>query len=488
VETGEGLDELKDRLAQAAEQIAHSDRMRRVDSPFRMPIDRTFTIAGHGTVVTGSVASGRLKIGDELRIEPGGIEVRVRGIQNHDRTAEQVHRGQRAAINLAGVHHDKIVRGHELTSKGYLLPSRLITAQLSLLQSTPRPLKNRARVRIHVGTAEILSSVRLLDRQKIEPGTTAPVQLFLGSEAVTSWSQPFVVRSESPVYTIGGGRVLDPCAEKIRKPNDQVLKMINNLTSTDADKRASASLYFAGLRNWQPKDLVRTAGIDDFEGANEKLSEQGELLKIALSPTRQIRVHQLVLEQLCDRIAAALLKLHEKSPLRSTLDLSQLIHGFAYIGDDTLVRAALDRMHKQQRIKLSTRGISLIGQGPKLSRNEESLLSQLVDQFRQAGLKPPTPKECQQKATKNRDSVTQLIELAAANGDLVKVSDDFYLHSDVENEIRQTIQKELTGSEGRTLSEIREFLNTSRKYAVPLCEYYDKIGFTLRKGDLRVLP
>lgn len=175
--TGAGLPELKSALVAAA-RVAAARRAAEASGPFRMAIDRVFTIAGHGTVVTGSVTSGACQIGDALLIEPGGQAVRVRGLQNHDRTVEAVQRGQRAAINLVGIHHDEVRRGHELTAPGFLVPAKILTAKLTLAASAEHPLKSRARVRIHLGTAEALASTQLLDRERLEPGETAYVQLF----------------------------------------------------------------------------------------------------------------------------------------------------------------------------------------------------------------------------------------------------------------------------------------------------------------------
>jgi selenocysteine-specific elongation factor len=484
---GQGLDALREKLAEAAERVAASDRMRRIGAPFRMAIDRTFTVAGHGTVVTGSISSGQVSVGDTLRIEPGGIEVRVRGLHNHDRTVDAVHRGQRAAINLAGVHHEQIQRGQELTSPGHLVPSRLLTVQLSLLQSDPRALKNRARIRVHLGTAELLASVRLLGRDRLEPGESAPAQLFLSEPAVSTWSQPFVARSESPVVTIGGGQVLDPNAEKIRKPDEEVLTRASDLRSPDPTTRASAALYFAGLRDWKPDELARTAGIENVDEAYRALLERRDLREITISPTRKIRLHRRVIDRLCDRIEAALKKMHELNPLRSMLDRSQLVSGFRYLGDETLIDAVLESMHAAGRINLSGKRVSLVGYGPKLSQNEQKLLLQLIERFRQAGLQPPSVKECRQQATKNQESVPQLIALAAAEGELVEIAPDFYLHAETERAARETLTAKLAAGQGLTMSEIRETLNTSRKFAVPLCEYFDRVGFTRREGDLRVL-
>jgi selenocysteine-specific elongation factor len=485
--TGEGLDTLRRELTQAAGVAATASRAARIDGPFRMPVDRAFTIAGHGTVVTGSVTNGRARIGDELVIEPDTVKVRIRGLQNHDRQVDEVHRGQRAAINLAGIHHEVLRRGHELCSAGHLLPHRLWTARLSLLPAASRSLKNRARVRVHVGTAELLSMVRLLGQDRLEPGESGVGQLFLSEPAVAVWRQPLVLRSESPVVTIGGGTVLDPCAQRIRQPDPATLAGIEKLESQEPTERAAAALFLAGLQDWKPADLPRTAGVKDIEAAYANLLQRGELLEIATSPTRTFRVHRDVFRQLCDRIEVALRKLHEKSPLLMEVDRSLLMARFRYLGEDAVLSAALNEMASQGRLRVGKKGVALKGHGPKLSQNEKKLMLQLIDSIREAGLQAPSAQQLQKDASRNQGSVPQLLALAAANGDLVEIATGYYVHADVEHETRRVLKERLSEVPGLTISEIREILNTTRKYAVPLCEYFDRIGFTRRQGDQRVL-
>jgi selenocysteine-specific elongation factor len=450
-----------------------------------MPIDRTFSIAGHGTVVTGSVASGRARVGDELVIEPGGIPARIRGLQSHDHAVQDVHRGQRAAINLAGVHHDLIRRGHELAATGHLRPSKIVTAQLLLLEGAPA-LKSRTRVRVHVGTAEILSTVALLDRPQLLPGESAPVQFFLSEPAVTTWNQPLVVRSESPVATIGGGRILDPGAERLRKPGPVDLAQLARLRSSDPWERAGAALFFAGLRDWQPADLPRLAGVEQIAEARQMLLDRGELKEIAVSPTRTVRLHAGVIDRLIERVAAALATLHERNPLRTSFPRSQVAAGFQYVGEPAVLNAVLEAMRGAGRIRLTEAGLALAGHGPNLSRNEQALLAQLAQWFKDAGIESPTVKECQQKASKNQASVPQLVDLLASDGELVRIAPDYLLHASVEQAAREKVAAAMA-ERALTLSEIRELLSTSRKYAVPLCEYWDQAGFTQRQGDLRTL-
>ena len=485
--SGEGLEALKDALCEAAARAAADRGDLRHEAPFRMAIDRTFTIAGHGTVVTGSVSSGTTHVGEQLVIEPGHVEVRVRGIQNHDRSAESVHSGQRAAINLVGVRHDQVTRGQELAVDGFLTPSQLVTVQLEVLNTATRPLKNRTRLRLHVGTAETMATVSLLAAKELPPGANEPAQLFLAEPIVVSWNQAFVIRSESPVETIGGGRVLVPAADKIRRAGSAALASLDDLYHGQPPRRAAAAVYFAGTRPWTMSDLSRLAGIDAPEAVCEQLIVDGVLLQLDISAQRKPIWHRQVVEEMCERIEMALAKMHDREPLRSTVDRAKLTSQLRYCMDTATLDHVLGRMEKQGRIRLTPKGVGLAGRGPKLSQSESKLLAELVGRFRDAGFQPPTVKECQADAVKNKSSVPSLISLAATEGDLIQVSKDFYLHRDVEQQLRTTLREAISQQGGLTLSQIRELLATTRKYAVPICEYLDSIGFTRRDGDLRLL-
>jgi selenocysteine-specific elongation factor len=485
--TGEGLDTLRRELLAAAQKVAASARQRQISGPFRLAIDRTFTMAGHGTVVTGSVASGRARPGDELMIEPGSIVARIRGVQQHDRTVEEIHRGQRAAINLAGVHHETIARGHELASPGYLIPSRRISVRLTALADLPRPLKSRSRARLHVGTAEIMASVVLLDADELKPGQAALAQLMLGASVVATWNQPFVLRSESPVMTIGGGRVLDPHAERLRRDDQSRLDALKELESNDPVVRAAAALYLFGLRPWKPTDLVRMAGIDDPESVISELRTRGEIVEVRASTTRTVWLARRTVADLAGRIESTLAKLHQQFPLNTMIDRSRLVNRFAYLDNPPLVDAVIERLVREKKMRVSDRGIALAGHGVQLSASEQKLVDEIVERFRTAGFQPPTVPELQKSVVKNQAAVPKLVELAAAEGHLVAVSGEFYLHRDVEARLREMLEAELSNGKGLTMSEIRERLETTRKYAVPICEYLDRIGFTRRDGDLRFL-
>lgn len=485
--SGSGLEELKTRLREAAAQAARARGSARDEAPFRMAIDRAFTIAGHGTVVTGSVATGRASVGDQLMIEPGHIEVRVRGVQNHDRKSDSVQSGQRAAINLAGVRHDEVKRGHELATVGFLNPSQLLTAHIEVLPSAPRPLKNRARIRLHLGTMETMAHVSLLNQKEIAPGGNGPAQLFLAQAVVSSWNQAFVLRSESPVMTIGGGRILVPSAEKLKHAGETAMQCLADLHQGSGEERAAAAIYFAGSQPWAMADLARLSGIDEPAAMCEQLIEAGKLVVLSISAQRKAIWHVQTLEEMFARVERALSKMHDREPLRSTVDRSRLTHQLSYCMDAATMDHVLQRMASAKRLRLTEKSVGLAGRGPQLSKAETALLASLVRDFKAAGCQPPTIKECEAAAQKNKASVASLISLAATEGDLVQVSSDFFLHHEVEEEMRETLAREMTASGGLTLSEIRELLSTTRKYAVPICEYLDRIGFSVREGDVRTL-
>ena len=482
-----GLDTLRDAISAAAQEAASLERVQHTQSPFRMAIDRCFTLRGHGTVVTGSAGSGTVTVGDELELQPSGTSVRVRRLHNHDREADTAHRGQRVAINLAGVHHDEIDRGQELAARDYLRAGNLLTVWVLYLDSTRRPLKHRSRIRLHLGTAEILASLVLLEEDSLAPGGSCFAQLFLHQTVATTWNQPFVLRSESPTLTIGGGQVLVPTASRLRSFSADDHLMLTSLRSNQALKRASAASYFSGLRSVEPQDLARLAGVHRFAEVHQQLLERGDLVTIKISPTRTAHLHQKVLEHLCQRFEAALSTLHQQYPLRSSLDRTPFVRGFEYLGESAIIEAVLASLHRSGRIRLSEKSVALVGCGPSLSQNERKLLTQMISQYRAAGVASPTVKECQQGATKNQESVPQLIALAATDGDLVEIAKGYFLHTDVLQQVRQTLQTHIDHSNGVTMSQIRELLDTTRKFAIPLCEYFDRIGFTRREGDLRYL-
>jgi selenocysteine-specific elongation factor len=483
--TGEGIAELKAALAALCKQV--EERTGR--EWFRLAIDRSFIVQGHGTVVTGSVTGGSLRIGDEVDWLPRGERVRVRSLQNHDQPVEEVHRGMRAAINLAGVHHEDVVRGQELATPGYLVPSRVLTVRLHCLADVKRPIKHRASVRFHLGTAEIMGQVALLDCDSIGPGEWGLAQVFLEEPAMGTWGQPFVVRGPSATQTLGGGQVLQPVARKIRRRHLEILERIERLWTGDPEQRALAVAWFGGFAGFTPADLVRGANIgpDQADPLIARLRDRGSLVEVPVGSGRPRLLHADMVKELDERILQALARLHEQFPLMTSHDRQKVQSQLDYVGDDALVHAAVDRLLKQKRLIGDLRRIGRADFKPKLSANLRKLKDKLVAAYQEAAFQPPEPASFAGQAGGNAASLKDLFDVCVAEGHLVQISDDIFLHTDTEAEMRRRVGAKLTGSGGVAMSEIRDLLGTTRKYAVPFCEYLDRIGVTKREGDLRVL-
>lgn len=485
--TGQGLDELKTELTRVAKDVQARSDLIDPSAPFRMAIDRVFTIEGHGTVVTGSVSSGSTQIGDKLEIQPGGLAARVREIQNHDRTVQEIGRGQRGAINVAGVHHAELSRGQELCSAGHLRPSRMISARIQLLKNISRPLKDRQRIRFHIGTSEVLASVRLLEGRELNPGEAGFVQLFLSDPIVSVWNQPFVLRTESPLETIGGGRILMSNATRLKNPSESDSLMLNQLGSADATERVSAALYFQSMLNDQLTDLARIAGVSDATSHVEQLKESGELTELILSPQKSLFTHRKTISNLGEAIVKFMKRFHESDPLASGVDRVKLEAFFSYIETRQLFEAALKQLIREKKVNQAGSLYSLEGYGPQLTKNEKLLLAKILDRFAGAGLEPPTIAQLTKEATKSAQSVPQLVQLACDQGEVVKLADEIHVHHKVIDDIKDQLTEMLAGGQGITMSDLRQYLNTSRKYAIPICEHLDEIGFTRRDGDFRYL-
>ena len=321
----------------------------------------------------------------------------------------------------------------------------------------------------------------------IARGATALAQLHLSEPVATVWSQPFVIRSESPVITIGGGRVLVPDASKIRRLDQVARGHLVALSEADELKRAGAAIFFAEPGSWQPRDLARLAGVRDVTHVIEQLKERGIIVTLPISPQQSLLVHGQVASGWQDKVVRQLDRLHDEHPMQSLIETSQLVHAVTYLGNPMMIEALLRGMAESEIVRLTKHGVGLADRQPKLTLAQKQLLASLVGAYQETRFQPPTIKELEQKYPKQCKEIAKLVQLAVSEGDLKHVAADMFLHTDAEQEMRAILHEALSAGKGMTLSGIRELLGTTRKYAVPFCEYLDKIGFTRRQGDLRLL-
>jgi selenocysteine-specific elongation factor len=483
--TGEGMKELKTAL----EAACMSARPARDPGLFRMAIDRSFTVAGHGTVVTGTVASGEVSIGDVLQWQPDGRSVRVRGLHRHDQPVEQIGRGSRAAINLVGVHHSEVVRGHELAAQGYLESTRVLTVDLVTSSEADRPVRHRERYKLHIGTAEVTAVLALLERDEPAAGLVRLAQLFLAEPVVAAHGQPFVLRVESPPATIGGGRVIGPSARRLRRTDRAAIARLERLRSNEPEERLRSALSSLGMETWTDRRLCALTGLRLSEVGTSlaTLAATDGLVELPVGPRRSVQVLDESVAALEDRVLRALARLHEAHPRQSAIPRAKLLAALPDLENKTLVAGLLDRLKTRGRLIGEERTVALPGHEPKLSQGEKKLKLELAAAIKSGGFSPPEVAELAALAGSRATAVPELLALLCEEQRVVEITSNLYLDADAESELRRRVRERLAGGATLTMSELRELMGTTRKYSVPIGEHLDRIGLTRRDGDARRL-
>ncbi|OWK47268.1 selenocysteine-specific translation elongation factor [Fimbriiglobus ruber] len=485
--SGTGIEELKAALLGACERV----EAKQSAEPFRLAVDRAFVSQGHGTVVTGTVSAGAIAVGDELDWHKGhgAVEsVRVRALHNHGRPVDDVRRGQRAAINLAGVPIEEVARGQVLATTSYLVPSKVLTVRLRALADSPRAIRHRLPTRLHIGTAEVMATTSVLDLDQIDPGKWAIAQLFLAEPVAAVWGQPFVLRDSSAEHTLGGGQVLQPVATKLRRRHLASLERVEQLWADDPAIRAAAAGWFAGFDGFKADDLTRTAGIgpDALGETLARLIAGGKIVELVLPHARRLLMQADRVAELETRILDVLSGFHAENPLATNHERGKVLSRLDYVGDEALLQAVTDRLIKRKAAVGDARRVAQADFKPKLSANQRKLKDRIVEDHRAAGFQPPEPQSYVNHTGGNLAALKDIFEVACAEGHLVRVTNDIYLHADADAEMRRAVAQRLRAGPGATVAEIRDLLGTSRKYAVPFCEYLDQIRVTKREGDLRL--
>jgi selenocysteine-specific elongation factor len=483
--TGQGLDALREALR----RLCESAPTRHDPGLFRMAIDRAFTVAGHGTVVTGTVASGSVAVGDDLEWVPEGRAIRIRGLQRHDRPVERIGRGARAAVNLVGVHHTEIRRGQELAAPGYLQAARVLSVEVRTAHDAPRSMRHRGRYRLHLGTAEVSGTLSLLESNELGPEGAGLGQLFLTEPVVAVHDQPFVLRAESPPATLGGGRVLQPVARRVRRRDRLAVERLGRLRSPDAAERVAAALAFQGLRPWTERGLCRMTGlaVAEIPALLGRLRAEGGVVELPLGPRRTVPVLAEFAAELEDRVRCALGRLHAARPRQSAIPRAHVVAALPDIESDALIAGLIERLQVQGKVVVAPRTVALRGHEPKLSQGERRLKNEMAEAIRAGGLSPPDATELAASAGARTAVIPELLALLRDEERVVEVAPGLFLDVDVEAEMRRRVAERLADGSSITMAELRDLLGTTRKFAVPIGEYLDRIGLTRREGETRRL-
>jgi selenocysteine-specific elongation factor len=410
-------------------------------------------------------------------------------LHRHDQPVEKIGRGSRAAVNLVGVHHSEIVRGHELAAPGYLEATRVLTVDLVTSSEAGRPLKHRERYKLHIGTAEVTAVLSLLERTEPPAGKPRLAQLLLGEPVVAAHGQPFVLRIESPPATIGGGRVIGPSARRLRRTDRIAIARLERLRSNEPEQRLRGALAFLEPGTWSERRLCALTGLraTEVESSLASLVDSGGLVELPVGPRRTVRVLDESVVALEDRVLRALARLHEAHPRQSAIPRAKLVAALPDLENKTFVAALLDRLNASGRLIGDLRTSALPGHEPRLSQGERRLKLELAEAIKAGGFSPPEVNDLAAIAGARADAIPELLALLCEEQRAVQISSNLYLDTEVESDMRRRVRERLSGGATLTMSELRELLGTTRKYSVPIGEYLDRIGLTRRDGDVRRL-
>lgn len=486
--TGAGLERFRASLT----DIARNVPARSVDYVPRLPIDRSFTMKGFGAVVTGTLISGEIKETDELVLLPPGKRVRARGVQVYGAAVKRAEAGQRTAINLAGIDVDEIERGMVLAQPGRLAPTQVIDTSLTLLPTAPRPLRTRSRLRIHLGAAEVLARVRVLNnRGEVPPGETAFVQIRLEAPVVAVHEDRFIVRSYSPAETVAGGIVLDPLAAKHRgREFAKTHQRLQALMSSDHSGKLVEFVAAAGDSGLRLSDLgARTGWNDDVLTS----AAAAAVAKGTVVVGEGVYVAPEVFERLSRQTLATLEAHHRKEPLSRGMARETLRDRvFAHVTPE-IFRSVISTLEQQNFLAADKDLVRSSEHTLELSPEDAGLRDRILDVVERAGLEAPSLDQLMISAgvtAAQRGHGRKVLQLLLDNGSLVRVQTELFFHADALTKLKELLLDYGNKHEPDRLIDVaafKELTGVSRKYAIPLLEYLDLARVTRRAGDKRII-
>jgi selenocysteine-specific elongation factor len=482
--TGQGLEELKKSLARLFAEVEPKSS----EGTFRLSIDRVFTMRGFGTVITGTSISGRLQIGDPVMIYPNGLKSKVRGIQVHGNDVQEVLPGQRTAVNLQGMERALIERGDVLASAGALSASHMIDIQLELLESAPRPLKHRAKIRFHTGTAEHLATIILLDRQELKPGERTFAQIRLDQPTAVLRGDRFVLRSYSPVLTIGGGAVLHPLPRKhkgsAKREAAKALEKLFNSPDPDIILWHLQDAGWAGLGEVELR--IRTNVPQKF--LEKTLQQFTSARKVVLYDKENRRlIHPDALEEMKSSVTAILADYHSHFPLKAGMSKEEIPALLSKPIDAKLYNFVLRQLAEAGQVAQEMEWVRLTTHKVALSKDEDTIRQKIEKAFGESGLRPPFFKEVASGLPGTSKQHQEVLEWMLAKGILLKTKEEIYFHAAALAELQNRLVTWLREHGEITTTQFKEMTGASRKYTIPLLEYFDAQKVTIRVGEVRKL-
>ena len=482
-DTGVGLQE----FIKALDELSAVIPVRSPSSIFRLPVDRVFSMKGFGTVITGTLISGRVRVGDIVMLYPSGITSKVRGIQVHNRIVNQAETGMRTAINFQGLEKDSVNRGDVLSNPAALKPNYMLDVSFHYLHSNKKPIKNRTRIRFHAGTSEVLGILGLLDKEELIPGETAVVQLRLDSPEAVIKDDRFVIRSYSPVRTIGGGYILNPIPQKHKRYKPEVVKGLKGLMDNGPEEIISYHLDESGYRGVSFSDLMIMTNIHEKQLHDIMQGLLSKRTVILADRENQIYIHHNSFDKLKKEMSVCLDNYHQANPLKAGMPKEELRSKFPALRSSKLINLMLNQMIKDKKIVAEENTVRLASHTISLGMDQADVRKKILDAYLNSGLTPPYFKELSKTLDVEISRAKDVLMLLVDEGLIVKAKEDLYFNSRAVEDLQQRLVDFLVSHEEITTPQFKDMAGVSRKYLIPLIEYFDAQNVTIRIGDSRKL-
>jgi len=480
--TGQGIGELKEQIAQL---------LKGIDKPapggyFRLPVDRAFVLQGYGVVVTGTALSGEIQAGEQVRCLPGDHLFRVRSLQVHGKAVDRAGWGQRVAMNLTGPERSDIARGHVICHEKITLVTDRFDAYLEVRPAASSGIKNHQRVRVHLGAAERLGKIAILgEAVKIEPKQSTYCQITLTEPLLALRGDHFIVRDETARRTLAGGLIINPWAKRYKRGDRELKNRLQalhhgdlaELTAAFVDGSEAFALPIDSIHQFLNirEETVRGA-IDRMKNLRA-LSAEGQ--KVYTTETKWQRMKE--------RMLATLKAFHTGHPLVLGMDMEELRGKLAYDLAPKIFRVAVDILIQEKLISREENLVRLTSHQVKLGGQEKNLMDKIKTILGAQPLAPPDLKEIEKQAGVPRNRLNEVIRLLERDGSVVRVTSEMYFLSSAIDQLRTMLTKFLAEKGQMPAAAFRDLIGSSRKYTIPLLEYFDRDGLTIRIGDVRRL-
>lgn len=478
--TGEGIAELRTAL----KGIVAAAQEKNMRTPYRLPIDRVFSVDGFGTVVTGTLIEGAVTVGDDAAIMPGSVGCRVRNLQVHGSDVAAAYAGQRVAINLAGVKKSDLTRGDTIAKPGSVRVSLMLDVRLENLKNSNRTILNGSQLHLYHGSAVRLAKVVLLDRDALQSGESCYAQLRLTEEIATRQGDRFVVRFYSPLETIGGGAILDDSPRRHKRNDLAVLESLAIRESGSDDEKLvqKVAAYGTTLPDCKTLAAALTMDADELRAALDNLCSSGRILE----PLEGRYLASSEFDKTWDACRSLLEQYHRQNPLHGGMKVAELRQKLFKGADRQRTDALLSALAREGKIRAAADRYALADFSVHLTKRQNALRERLLQIYRRQGLEVENVDDVYTQFDRNElPDCKQVLESMVSGGDLVMLTPQLCIHRGVYDDAFARLKEHFESHRELTLAEFRDMLSTSRKYALALLEYWDRSKILKKEGDIR---